>query len=201
MQKNLTHNPRKENPMTITTVTPPNGEPVSLAEARAFLRIGHDGEDALVQHLLEGARARLEQASGLALVSRTVRQNWRSWPAALRARGIPLRPGPVQNIISIKEISASGEETDLTARFLFDAGRQRLCLPEFAAAPLIPPGGQVEVTYIAGFGAPEDVPADLKQAVLRLALDTYRRGETEPAGAGLPRDVEAIIKPYRQVRL
>ena len=187
--------------MTITTVTPPNGEPVSLGEARDFLRIGHAGEDALVAHLISRARARLERASGLALVSRTMRQSWSVWPAALLARGIPIRPRPVQSIISIEMISASGEVTDLTARFLFDAACGRICLPEFAVAPLVPPGGRVEVEYQAGYGAPEDVPPDLKQAVLRLAQETYRRGETAAAGEAMPPDVVDALKPYREVRL
>ena len=130
--------------MTITTVTPPNGEPVSLAEARDYLRIGHEGEDDLVLHLIEGARARLERAAGLALVTRVLRQTWSAWPASLRARGIPLRPGPVQAVISIKQIDASGE-SDLTARFLFAPDRQRLCLPDLLPAPLIAPGERVEV--------------------------------------------------------
>ena len=186
--------------MTITTVTPPNGEPVSLGEARDYLRIGHEGEDALVQHLIEGARARLERAAGLALVSRVLRQSWSAWPAALMARGIPVRPGPVQSIISVKETSASGE-SDLTARFVFDAERQRLCLPEFELAPLIAPGGHVEVDYLTGFGDAGDVPADLKHAVLRLAEDTYRRGETAPRDEALPPDVQAIVESYREVRL
>ena len=186
--------------MTITTVTPPNGEPVSLSEARDYLRIGHEGEDALVQHLIEGARARLERASGLALVSRVLRQTWSAWPVALMARGIPIRPGPVQNIISVKEISGSGA-SDLTASFLFDASLQRLCLAEFAHMPLIAPGAHAAVEYLAGFGDAVDVPADLKHAVLRLAEDTYRRGESAAEGEAFPPDVQAIVESYREVRL
>lgn len=34
--------------------------PVTLAEAKAFLRVGHDSEDGLFQTLIEAAQARIE---------------------------------------------------------------------------------------------------------------------------------------------
>lgn len=41
--------------------------PVTLAEAKAFLRAGHDGEDGLIQTLIEAAQARVEGEVGEAL--------------------------------------------------------------------------------------------------------------------------------------
>ena len=38
--------------------------PVTLAEAKAFLRVGHAGEDGLIQTLIEAAQARIEGEVG-----------------------------------------------------------------------------------------------------------------------------------------
>ena len=43
--------------------------PVLLAEAKLFLRVEHDAEDALIQMLIDAAQARVEGEVGLALLS------------------------------------------------------------------------------------------------------------------------------------
>ena len=43
--------------------------PVSLTEAKLFLRVENDAEDALIQTLIEAAQARVEGEIGLSLMS------------------------------------------------------------------------------------------------------------------------------------
>lgn len=43
--------------------------PVSLAEAKLFLRVEHEAEDGLIQTLIDAAQARVEGEAGLVLTS------------------------------------------------------------------------------------------------------------------------------------
>ncbi|MFC5342732.1 head-tail connector protein [Brevundimonas staleyi] len=43
--------------------------PVSLTEAKLFLRVEHEAEDQLIQTLIDAARARVEGEAGLSLTS------------------------------------------------------------------------------------------------------------------------------------
>ena len=52
----------------LTVITPPAEEPLTLAAAKDFLRLGTNAEDALVGELIKAGRAQVEASTGLALV-------------------------------------------------------------------------------------------------------------------------------------
>lgn len=182
--------------MTLTVLTPPDEEPVSLSKAKSYLRIGHDGEDELVSSLIAGARATLETQAGLCLVRRTLRWSFAVWPRHLMARsGVRLPAGPASELVAVR--SQAGEmETDLTSRFVLDG--QRLCLRQGSWLPAMEAGARVEVDFVAGFGGAADVPEDLSLALLVMADAAYRRGSNDVV---MPDAAETLIASRREVRL
>lgn len=59
--------------MTSIRTGEPGAEPVTLAELKQYLRLGHASEDELLAGLIRAAREDLERATGLALIE----QDWR----------------------------------------------------------------------------------------------------------------------------
>lgn len=179
----------------LTVISPPDGEALSLDTAKAYLRIGHEGEDGLVTGLIASARARLEAETGLALVTRTMKRRFDRWPSGVTRTGMRLVPGPASALVSVETVDAEGAAQLYTARFALSGGR--LKLKPFVALPSIPPGGYADVTFLTGFGAAANVPEDLVQALKRLVLAAYRR----EAGEALPEEVAAILAARRERRI
>ena len=179
----------------LTVITPPAEAALSLAAAKDYLRIGHDGEDGLVSALIPAAVARLESVGGLALVTQTLKRSWDAWPAGMTRNGACLLPAPATALVAVEIVGLEGGRETVTTRFVLEGGR--LKLKPFTALPAIPLGGRVDVTFVAGYGDAADVPADLVQALTRLVLVAYQRGEN----ADLPEDVTAILNTRAEVRL
>ena len=185
--------------MTLTVITPPDALPVPDNELKDYLRIGHDGEDALVAELNAAATERVETELDQVLVRQTLQRTYRGWPASVSGRGAMLLPVPVASLSAVIVKSDAHGDEDVTGRFRLACGR--LLLRPWSIAPPVPVDGCVEVTFEAGYGDPEDVPADLKMAIRMIAASTY----LEPLGPGrameLSGAVTEILSAHRRVRL
>ena len=192
--------------MTLVLIQGPAAEPVSLAQAKAHLRVDSDAEDALIASLIITSRLHVEAALGLALLT----QSWTwlidAWPDLGELR-LPLRP--IQSIGSVRVYDEAGVAQTLSPdTYSLDGAGAPARLVRGRGRIWPPPGRSangIEVALSAGFGDnPEDVPQPIRQAVLLLVAHWYEHREPLDLGAPtapIPADVSQLLSPYRSVRL
>ncbi len=186
--------------MSITIVTPPASEPVSLAEAKFFLRIDHNAEDDLIATLIGAAREAVEAACGRALVSRRVRESLDIWRREA-AQGAVLGLGPVTDVVAVRVLADNGSQSVIDPdryRIEGDRDRPRLVFASGLPATLRQVGG-IEVEYDAGYTEDAiDLPVALRLATLQIVASLYelRQGE-----GGIPETARSLMRAFAPVRL
>ncbi len=190
--------------MSLVMTGAPALEPVSLAEAKAHLRVDGTAEDTFVSSLITTSRLQVEAILGLALIEQS--WTWRidAWPA----RGIELPLRPVLGVTLVRTQSADLSHVTLPpSSYILDGqGAPARLVPSGTALPA--PGVTalgIEIEFTAGFGpAATDVPAPLRQAILLLVAHWYENREPVVAGIAATRFPDAVIgllEPYRMRRL
>lgn len=186
--------------MTISVVTPPASEPVSLAEAKLFLRIDHAGEDNLIETLIKAAREAVEFACGRALITRRLRESLDIWRSDA-VGGAVLGAGPVSSVVAVRLLSDGGGQSVIEAtRYRLEGGgdRPRLVFAAGLPATLRSAGG-IEIEYDAGLaGDAAGVPAALRLALLHVVAALY---EARQGDAKLPESARALMAPFAPARL
>jgi len=175
-------------------------EPVTLAEAKAFLRVDDGAEDALVATLITAARLNIESTTGRALLAQSWRVVLDCWPGD-RAVRLPVAP-----LISLAAVTAYDEagvaHPIAPSQFQTEAAPARLLLPPtIDGMPATRERQGIEIDYSAGFGSDAvDVPADLRQALLTLVASWFEHRDVADASA-TPAGFDRLVAPYRRVRL
>lgn len=196
--------------MALTLTNGPAEEPVTVAEAKAHLRLDGSAEDVLVASLILTSRLHIEAALGIALITQGWRLTLDRWPEGrMTERGelrFPLRP--IQSIASVTVRASDGTPSVVPAAdYLLDgqALRPRL-IPRDGKWPAPgQPANGIEIAFQAGIGdAAEDVPQPIRHAVLLLVAHWYEHRDPLEFGspaAAIPAAVSDLLKPYREVRL
>jgi uncharacterized phiE125 gp8 family phage protein len=179
----------------------PTIEPVSLDDAKLWLRLDSSIEDELVQALIVAARLMVEAEIGQVLIG----QNWRlvgdEWPMG---EFIPVRVGRVLSVAGGRIFSAQSVPTPMLAGnfTIFANSEPPAILPIERPAPGRNHAG-IEIDIRLGFGeTAASVPETIRLAIRRLVTLWYEdRGDSSSPEAGLPPQIRALLRPFRRVRL
>ncbi len=186
--------------MTLTIVTLPASEPVSLVEAKLFLRVDHGGEDSLIATLIGAAREAVEAGCGRALITRRVRESLDIWRADA-VGGALLGLGPVTNVIAVRLIASNGAQSIIEpnrCRLEGAGDRPRLVFESGLPATLRAAGG-IEIEYDAGFAADAAaLPVALRLATLQVVAALYEARQGE---AAIPEASRALMRLFAPARL
>jgi len=184
--------------MSLTLVTPPATEPVTLAEAKAHLKVDTTADDALITSLIVAARARAEWHTGRAFVT----QSWTLWLDAWPRTGlieIPLPP--LQSVTQVRVYALDDAPSVLDPSvYQIDAASAPARLLRKSEPPAnLRAVNAVEIAFTAGYGGASAVPQPVKQAILQIVADLYanRGDEADIVSCA----AQTLLAPYRIFKL
>lgn len=200
--------------MGLKIVTQPAEEPVSLDEARLHLRVDADGspgvhpDDARISSFITTARRDSEAETNRAFIETEFLYTLDAFPCRSRFDGadriaIKLPISPLIEIVEIKYIDADGELQTLAEAdyVLDDVGEPTRIMPESEAWPATKcVMNAVRVQFKAGFGAAEDVPEEIKDALLLIVGNLYENREsiiTGTSASSLPLTAKDLLYQWK----
>lgn len=190
--------------MSLTIVTPPAEEPVTLTEAKNHLRVDLTDDDSLISALIVAAREHAEAITRRAFITQTLKLSMDAFPVNNGPIYVPMPP--LQSVNSLKYFNTGGVEQTLTE------GTDYLVDNESEPGRITPapdtgwPATQnrpnaVSVEFVAGFGDASKVPQGIKQAILLMVGHWYENREAvtmQGNNAGeLPMAVDSLLMMHR----
>jgi uncharacterized phiE125 gp8 family phage protein len=184
-----------------TETVAPVVEPVSLAEAKAHLRLDYGDEDTLVNSLIIAARQWVENYIQGSLVQRTYRADVEGFAGRFR-----LPHPPLLSITSIKYYTSDSPQvlTTLDANFYrADLGRGEIYID--ASSATIPSTASRHDAVQISTDSPVDyagnVPQAIKSAIKLLVGDMFELREVKVVGTiqSTSPTLKALLSTYREL--
>jgi uncharacterized phiE125 gp8 family phage protein len=187
--------------MGLKILSPPEVEPVSLAEAKAHLRLDTSTDDAYVSALITAARERVELFLRRALVTQTIECTLDGFPAG----EIDLPRPPLQSIEWIKYVDTAGVlQTLPSGNYVSDVSSNEIARVALAWNRFWPITrssiNAVVIRFVAGYGDDaEDVPHAIRHGILIEIANLYENREDIVVGQAIDMMAvsERLLWPYR----
>ena len=175
----------------LTRVSAPSSEPITLSEAKLYLRIDHNLEDALINDLIMAARMQAEQWLRRSLIT----QSWKLGYDDGNMSAVPLPMGPVIDITSVTLILSDGSTQLLAAdAYKLNEARNTLAFTNMVA------GLPFEIVYSAGYSDATYIPRPIKLGMLAGIASMYD-GRADTGEGAIPAQALGLYAPYREVYL
>lgn len=165
---------------SLVRITAPSASPISLAEAKAQMRVDGSEEDAIIQRLIDAAVAfvDVQGALGFAMITQT----WGQWIAP-NPSTVSLLLGPVQSVSAIKYYDVDGVlQTATLADFnIFGTPNRITITPKTGKAwPTTQTRDDaIKIEYVVGYGSTAaSVPQTVRHALMMLVAHWYENRET-----------------------
>lgn len=171
-------------------VTPPASEPLTLSQAKAFLRVEHTGDDDAITRAITVARQFAEQYLRAVLLP----QSWDYIVANASECTLHLPLGPAQSITSVTLTDTAGGTS------VVNAANYRLSVDGFAVILAnVPSAEKITVRYSASsYAMAGDIPAAIVQGMLHHIAVMM---ESRDGVMALPMQSVNCYQPYRRVSL
>jgi uncharacterized phiE125 gp8 family phage protein len=189
----------------------PDGEPITLEQAKLHLRVSGDSEDSLIQIYMASARRWVEEYIHRALLNQTWETKLDGFPLTTSG-AIRLPMGRASAINSVKYLDSSGVEQTLTGPTSGSPGGtdyQEDLSSDEGAIIMPPPDGSwpstearrlaaVTINFVAGYGTKgADVPQSMITGILYRLTDLYEfRGSVDGNGTAT---AKLEIQHYRMI--
>ena len=187
--------------MALKLITPPVAYPVTLAEAKAHLRVDHNDEDALITTFLAASTDFCEAFLGRALMPQT----WELVLDQFPTNEIKLPKPPLIEVLSVQYDDGAGDLQSYTSYSMDNVSEPGWIVPDGSWPGTFDGINAVRIRYRAGYfvsDSPTDtkVPDDLKAAVLLYMGSLYANRETIITGtiaAQVPWSAEQLLRRKR----
>lgn len=184
----------------------PSVEPITLSEAKLWLRVGGSVEDDLLEGMIVAAREQVETLCNRQLINATWQLTMRGWDDPRYASEddylgtlitLPVGPG-ASSVVAAYRDEDGGATTLDSASYVVDATDllPTISLAPDATWPTVQSGhpAAVTITWVAGFGASAaSVPEGIKQGLRLLLTAAYE--DRAPTEAEM-RSVKNLLRMY-----
>ena len=169
---------------------------ITVEEAKLHLRVLGNDDDSLIDSYIDAATAWAMEYQGRKYLTETCVDYFDRWPAIIRPRWSPLLA-----VTSIRYIDSAGTWQTLSDSYYdvdIDSEPGRIVEAYNCSWPGVRGDANgIEVTYTAGYGSDaDDVPADIRNAILLLVGDWYGNREDIVTGtivSHIPTGVKALL--------